>query len=226
MGVNGHWYVEIEKQAFWRGVPHTWVNRYILSGSTPTVADATSVMNALHGIEDKIHAAVPAGNGVGFVQARAYATTPGPPFATVNYNVSLTAGTATGFNPSGTGSAGFESAFELETCALVETKLTGLSTTGKPVYLRKFFRGCGDSAISYTSATPLPSSIISAVATLTAPWTSGLGGTSYVVIGSKGESAASPPALRPFLAARQVPKGRKLKKVTVTTAQVQAALNP
>lgn len=210
VGVNGYWYVEVEKQAFWRGNAHTWVNRYIMSGAQPGPTDAYSAADALKVIEDKLYPTTGSGHGVGFVEARAYGTGKGPAIATVPYNTSLDAASATGFSGDSRITT-LQFGATLESCLVIETKLQGTSSTGKPIFLRKYIRGVYAGGEDGT-ATPINSSDLSVMTSNAAPWKTGVGPNSYVVIGSTGAQAQSAPAALPFIGNRQVPKGRKKKK--------------
>lgn len=211
MGVNGHWYVELEKQAYWRGNPHTYVNRYVMSGAQPSAADATTVITALKGIEDHVFPHVAADMGVGFVEGRAYPSAKGGPFATVAYNTSLSAATATGFTGPSTAYTSLNFGTTLESCLVVETKLQGLSTTGKPIYLRKYLRGFYHNVAEEGVVTPIASADLAQIAGYTAPWMTGVGASNWVVIGNSGAQAAVAPAALKWTGNRQVPKGRKKK---------------
>lgn len=214
----GHWYVEIEKQAYWRGKEHNWVNRYVLSGSDPDASDATSVITQLKGIENQIHPEVAAGEGVGFVEARAYASTGYAPFVTVPYNADLDPGSATGF--AGPSYSGAHTIFAptLETCLLVETLMTGLSSTGKPIFARKYFRGISFSGPYAAVPTQIPSTDVAGIGALCAPWKTGLGGGSWVVIGTGGRLMSGVPTVHPQLVAHQIPRGRKKKSTAAAVA--------
>lgn len=209
MGVNGHWYVEIRKQAYWRGNQHTWVNRYVMSGAQPTAADALTVINQIHDVETAIFPEVASGGGVGFVDGKAYPSGKGSFFAIVEWNEDLAPGTATGFTGTAYAGSGPPPANELEVCLLLETPVTGLSSTGKPVYLRKYYRGFGNTSDEVTVPGQIPSGILSAIELHTSVFQTGMGASNWVVIGNNGEQASGPPVAKPFLYNRQVPKGRK-----------------
>jgi hypothetical protein len=216
VGVNGHWYVEIRKQAFWRGSPHQWVNRYVMSGAQPSAADATSVITALKNIEDHVYPAIAAGAGIGFIDGRAYPSGKGTSFAQVSYNESGAAASATGF--SGPTSAYTTLKFNgtLENCLVIETRLNGLSSTGKPVDTRKFFRGLivdGEAG----GAGQIGAQDLGLINTEVLPWQTGVGANNWVVIGPSGAQAAQPPAALSWIGNRQVPKGRKRSTTSTTT---------
>lgn len=212
----GHWYIELKKQAFWRGVPHTWVNRYVMSGGDPTGTDAESVIGALHDIEDVLFPTEASGNGVGFVVGRAYASTGGPPFAEVAYNASEASGSATGFTGGSHGGVTATWAETLETCLLIETLMEGLSSRGKPIYNRKYFRGINAGPQESIGSTPINSAYIAAVNTIVKPWQTGMGASSWIVVGSGGRLPAAAPTVHPWQVAHQVPRGKKRKVVTTS----------
>jgi hypothetical protein len=214
MGVNGHWYVEIRKQAFWRGNPHTWVNRYVMSGAQPSAADAVTVISAIKGIEDNIYPHVAADAGVGFVDGKAYPSGKGTFFAYVPYNESQAAGSATGFTGSVYGGSPPVWANTLEVCFMMETPLNGLSSSGKPVYLRKFYRGMAGGDIESDVPGGIGSALITFFEQMVLPFQTGIGANNWVVIGNNGEQASGPPTLKPFMFNRQIPKGRKKKPTT------------
>jgi hypothetical protein len=205
----GHWYIEIEKQAYWRGQNTTWVNRYVMSGSDPAAADAATVIGALKTIEDKIHCPAGSGSGVGFVEGRAYKSSGGYPFSSVPYNISQALGTATGFGGSCYSSLTQKSFGMLESCVLIETKLNGLNSRGKPVYLRKYIRGISIGSNEGVGNVTIDGTVLSALNTAVAPWQTGMGGNSWVVIGVSGAQAASAPTAHNFLVTHQKPRGRK-----------------
>jgi hypothetical protein len=220
----GHWYVEVEKQGFWRGAPHSWVNRYIMSGSDPTSTEALAVMVGLIDIESQLHANIEASVGVGFVEGRAYGSGGGAPFAVEPQNTSKAAATATGF--AGAQWSGTTQVFAntLEVCSMVETLLTGLSTTGKPKYLRKYFRGAQYGGEEAALAGGIPTVDKNGIAALVLPWKTGVAGTSYVVIGASGATAAAAPTAHPYMVNHQVPRGRK-KKVASSLVGVSGSVN-
>lgn len=224
MGVNGHWYVELEKQAYWRGQQHTYVNRYIMSGAQPSATDATSVITALHGIEDTVMPHQATGSGVGFVQGRAYPSGKGSYYAFVNYNISKAPTTATGFTGPTTAYTSLAFGGVLENSVVVETRLNALSSTGKPIFLRKYLRGFLPNTAEDNTATPIIAADLAKINTAVAPWWTGMGTSNWVVIGSSGAQAASAPAALPYVGNRQVPKGRKKKKVTPSLLNVGADL--
>jgi hypothetical protein len=211
MGVNGHWYIEMEKQAFWRGVTHTFINRYVMSGAQPSATDAESVITAIHAIENQIFPMTGAGQGVGFVQGRAYPSGSGTFYANVNYNTSLAAGTATGFDTAGSSTLARVWAPTLETCLLLETLMTGLNSKGKPIYNRKYYRGVYAGPTEDNADGTLPGGVIATVAAITAPFKSGMGSSDWVVIANSGAQASLPPTAHPYLVARQIPRGKKKK---------------
>lgn len=216
MGVNGHWYVEIRKQAYWRGNQHTWVNRYVMSGAQPSASDAQSVITAIKNIENSIYPVKAGGAGVGFVDGKAYPSGKGSYFAIIEYNASLAPGTATGFTSGAYGGDASPTWGEtLENCFLLETPVTGLSSTGKPVALRKFYRGLSGGTEESDQPGQISGEITAAVNTATLPFRTGMGSSNWVVIGNNGEQASGPPQMRPYIYNRQVPKGRK-KKVSAS----------
>lgn len=207
----GHWYIELEKQGYWRGEQHTWVNRYVMSGSDPSSSDATTVIQALHDIETKIHFPVSSGGGWGFVEGRAYGSGGGYPFATIAWNTSLVPSSATGFTGTVYPSGPAYTPGPLESCLLIETKINGLNSRGKPIYLRKYIRALATNIGTSTDQLPLPTAFLSAVATAVAPWQTGMGANSWVVIAVSGRQAASAPTVHNFGVNHQVPRGRKRK---------------
>lgn len=207
----GHWYVESEKQAFWRGNPHTWVNRYVMSGADPSASDAETVMTDIHDVEDQLHANVDAANGIGFVQLRAYGSAGGPPFATVPYNLTKEKASSTGFGGAQWTGHTQGAAPTLETCQLLETTLSGLSTTGKPVYLRKYYRGVTYGGTEDYSDESIGADDVSGIEALTTIFQTGIGSGSWVVIGTSGKQASAAPVCHPFLVAHQIPRGKKKK---------------
>lgn len=211
MGVNGHWYVEIKKQAFWRGNPHTWVNRYILSGAQPSGADAITVIGALHDIEDQMEPAHTSGAGIGFVVGNAYPSGSGGPFATVAYNTSEAQGSATGFTGAQWTDADQSWAPTLETCMMMETPITGLNSRGKPISLRKYFRGVNSGGNEAEGTNGITADDITGSQTVCLPWTTGMGSSNWVVIAPSGAQASGPPKCHPFLVNHQIPRGRKRK---------------
>lgn len=214
----GKWYVEIEKQAYWRGAPKTWVNRYVMTGADPTTSNATAVINGLKAIEDVVYPQVNAGVGVGFVEGRAYGAGGGAPLTVVNYNADLVAGTATGWTGPGTGDyASLQFGGTLENCLDVVTLMNGLSTSGKPVYCRKFFRGIIN--VDEAENAGIAEGDRTQVATHTLPWKTGVGGTAYVVTTVDSRLAQGVPTAQEYIGNHQVPRGRKRS----TSSSVAAA---
>jgi hypothetical protein len=222
----GRWYIEIRKQGFWRGSVHIFDNRYVLSGVTPDAADATTAINALQVMENKLFPLVPAAFGVGFVSGHAYAASGGPPFATVNFNVDEDPATATGF--SGPSPAYTSLAFNgpLEVCLDVRIPLAGLSSTGKPVFCRKFYRGIWVTGESFNDTPILAADLAKVNATL-APLATGFAPNAYVVIGVSGRQPTGSVTAQQFLANHQVPRGRKRKTTTSSSSlasRIESAL--
>lgn len=217
-------YVEIEKQAYWRGVPHTWVNRYVLSGPNPSAADATSVINGLKAIEDKLHPQANAGNGVGFVEGRCYASTGYTPIVTVPYNSDKAIGTATGF-AGGTWATHTQIwAPTLETCLLIEIPLVLPSSSGKPVTLKKYMRGNSFNFNEDYQDAQIPTPDLVGIAAACLPWTTGIGGTFYTLSALTANPTSGPPTARPYLVTHQIPRGRKKKKTTLSSESTSALL--
>jgi len=218
MGVNGHWYIEITKQAFWRGAPHVWQNRYVMSGAQPSASDAGTVITALKDIEDVLQPSQGAGHGVGFVRGSAYGSGSGAPFEVLEYNASEGSGTATGF----TGGAwtGYDLGWAptLETCLMIETPVTGLSSTGKPVSLRKYIRGVASGSNEAETSGQVAADDITGVEAAVLPWKTGMGASSWVVIAGSGAQASGPPACHPYLVAHQIPRGKKRKTSSSSSA--------
>lgn len=213
----GHWYIELEKQAYWRGVQHYWVNRYVMSGSDPDASDAESVITDLVNIESQLHPNTAVNVGCGYIEGRAYLSTGGPPFARNEYNASKAVDTATGFGGTTAGGYALTWAPTLETCLLVETPMTGLSSTGKPVFNRKYIRGVTCSSAEDSSGVELPAAMITALNAVVLPWKTGMGASSWVVIGTSGRLASSAPTVHPYLVAHQVPRGKKRKTTTTSS---------
>jgi hypothetical protein len=211
MGVNGHWYVEIEKEGFWRGAPHSWVNRYVMSGAQPAASDALSVIDQILGIEGHIMPSRAGGLGVGFVQGRAYPAGNGTFYANRDYNVARVPTASTGFVGPTWDSPNISWAPTLETCLLLETKLSTLSSTGKPVYLRKYYRGIMSGTVEDDQNGGVNPTDIAGIQALTLPFKTGMGTNNYVVIGNSGEQASTAPTVHPFLVAHQIPRGRRKK---------------
>lgn len=212
---RAHWEIQIQKQAFWRGRPHIWNNRYIMSGPNPTAAQAVTVINALHDIENAVYGPQAAGAGVGFVRGKAYPAGLGSYFASVLWNDTEAPATATGFT--GHSYSGLGWGVDLENCLDIRMPLTGLSSRGKPVYVRKFFRGF----VSFNGAnttTPIPSTDRNYIAATVLPWQTGMGANNWVVIGKSGRQASGPPQVEQYIGAHQVPRGRRKPKSATTTA--------
>jgi hypothetical protein len=213
----GHWYVEVQKQAWWRGVQHLWVNRYVLSGSDPTASQGESVAYYLLQMENKLYPNVEAGIGVGFVKASAYKSTGGAPLATYYSNESQSPSSATGFTGPSSTYATLSWQNTLEVCLDVRTELTALSSSGKPVYLRKFYRGFLHGGED-NGSTPIASGDLTAIDATLAELQTGIGSTSYVVIGPSGGLASGAPTAQPHLGNHQIPRGRKRSRASETSS--------
>jgi hypothetical protein len=216
MGVNGHWYLELEKEGFWRGSPHTWVNRYIMSGSQPGNTDTQSVITQLVQIEQQIFPFTPAGQGVGHVEARAYPSGSGPPYLVVTYKTATGPAGSTGFGNNPQGDLGFQWAPTLETCVLLNTPVAGLNSRGKPISLRKYYRGLMDGETEDNAVGGITAARKAAMEAVVLPFKTGLGTNSYVVIAGSGAQASAAPTVQPFLVAHQIPRGKKRKKTGST----------
>lgn len=220
----GHWYVEITKQCYWRGILTKWNNRYILSGVDPSASDATATINALKGIEDNIHPEVPAGGAIGFLEGRAYSGSGGAPIATVTYGAAGVATGQTGFAGPGLTTPVQPVFGPMEVCLDIRVPLAGLSSRGKPVFCRKYIRGWGITDFDGSGAAQLPSDWITAIEGFVAPWHTGLGPNSYVVIGRSGRQPSGAPVCEPFLGNHQKPRGRKRKATVPPTSLLSTTL--
>lgn len=222
----GHWYIELEKQGFWRGKVHTWVNRYVMSGPDPTSSVAVNIMGQIKNAEDHIYPSRTAGVGVGFVIAKAYLSTGHAPFATVPYNTSLNAASATGFSGPATAYTSLTWSNQLEACLDVRALLPNLSISGKPVYLRKYYRGFLHTQAEDGGVTPIAAADITEINSNLGLLTNGGLPNGITVIGLAQAVTPSAFTAQTFTGNHQIPRGKKKKKVTLTTAQVEAALNP
>jgi hypothetical protein len=221
------WYVDLVKQAYWRGINTQYSNRYYLSGGNPTEGVALSAIADLHRIENLIFPAVAAGAGVGFVEGKAYNSTPGPPIEVIDYNSSGAIATATGFTGTVISGTPIQYANTIEVCLETRMLMLGLSTTGKPIYTRKFFRGWSyldEDEFESTSQIPVP--IQTAMNALILPWQTGLATSFVTVVGTDGRtaSAAQPPTVQPFLGNHQKPRGKKRKTAASSSSTSESAL--
>jgi len=201
--------IEITLQGYWRGSQHTWQNAFWLSGGAITAADATTCINALKTTIGQVYPAVSSGSGVGFVEGKAYGPGGGAPIAEVAYNTSLAVATATGFAgpTSAYTSLGFGGT--LENCLEIVTPAVGLSTRGKPVFLRKYIRGITPTNPEDFNTTPIAAADITKIVAAVASWQTGLGTTGRVVAGQEGRLPSAPPTVQKFIGNHQVPRGRK-----------------
>lgn len=202
--------VQITKQAYWRGAAKTFQNSYWISGN-PSASDFESVIDALQQIENKVFPRVNSGLGVGFVSAAGYSPGTGPAAVEVPYNPSLAAGSATGFlGPTG-GYDFLTFATTLESCLETRMPLEGVSSRGKPVYCRKYFRGIYAGSADDVTNEPIGAADLSVIASTILPWKTGMGTNDYVVIGASGRQASAAPTAQPYIGNHQVPRGKKKK---------------
>jgi hypothetical protein len=221
------WYVDITKQAYWRGINTTFNNRYYLSGGDPTAGVAEAAIADLHSIENRIFPNISAGQGVGFTEGKAYRSTGGAPIAVVDYNSSLAIDSATGMTGTTVSGAPMAWAATLEVCLETRMLMLGLSTRGKPIYCRKFFRGTSfTGANEPTAPTNIPAPIITAYNALILPWQTGLATSFVTVVGTDGRTASAsiPPTVQPALGNHQKPRGKKRSSSSSSSATSQSAL--
>lgn len=214
MAKTGHPNVVIDHGTNWRGKAHRWSTVYNLSGSTPNTADQISMMDALVDIENQIlWGGGP--NLAGFLEARFYtgqggAPTTVIPFGDIDTPSGWTAYSGTGWS---TGPA-FGEAGAAESCLIVETKLNGLSSTGKPVYLRKYLHAVPAFPAAAIGSQQIPSADITSLNAYVKKWTDGSLTNGVVVIGPSGRQAASAPSVQSALGNHQMPRGRRQKKAS------------
>jgi hypothetical protein len=221
------WYVDLVKQAYWRGSNTQFSNRYYLSGGDPTEGVALAAITDLHHIENLIFPTVAGGQGVGFVEGKAYRSTGGPPIEVVDYNSSGAIATATGWTGTAVTGQTIQYANTIEVCLETRMLMLGLSTTGKPIYTRKFFRGWSYLAEDEEfTVTPIPTTIQTAYNALILPWQTGLPTSFVTVVGTDGRtaSAAQPPTVQPFLGNHQKPRGKKRKTTSSSSSTSESAL--
>jgi hypothetical protein len=107
---------------------------------------------------------------------------------------------------------------------LLETKLAGLNSRGKPKYLRKYYRGSMYGASEDNSANGIPGPDLTGIAAITAVFRTGMGTNNYVVIGVSGAQASVSPVCHPFLVAHQIPRGRKKKSSSSSNSLLSDAI--
>lgn len=204
--------VQITKQGWWRGVNTTFQNDYWLSG-TPSGSAMQTIINGLKDIEDTLFPTCDEHLGVGFVDGKLYGPGNGPPIAEVQYNQGGGVSTSTGFTGPSTAYGILTFQGTLENALEVRSTVNGLSKTGKPIHLRKLFRGiaCIESA---GADSPINSNDLAAIHTNCLPWVTGIAGTSFVVVSPKGSTVSLGPTAQPYIVNRQKPRGRKRKAVT------------
>lgn len=210
MAKTGHPNVVIDHAILWRGAPHRWSTVYNLSGTTPVSSDQYALMEELLAIENDILPPSVSENS-GFLRARFYNGSGGAPTYTINFGVLETPST---WAPYASGTVPWTSVAEglapAEVCFNIKTPLTGLSSSGKPVHLEKYFHGVP----AYDSSGELASGIQTAINSAVAPWASGLATGARVVISPSGRQSSSAPTVQPYCGNHQMPRGRKRKSVS------------
>lgn len=223
----GHWYIEIKKQGWWRGANHVWDNRYVLSGSDPNSEDAANCIDAIHTIEDHLFPAIGSGLGVGFVEGKAYGSGGGVPIVETPWNSSETPDTATGFSGPSGGYNTLAVYGPLEICLDVRSECQTVSKTGKPVYIRKFYRGMAlvNDDDETAGDTELDSGDVATIKTTLAPLTTGLSTGGWTVIAPSGRVPASGFTAQLYLGSHQVPRGRKRTSTKAATSATSTLWN-
>lgn len=220
MAKTGHPNVVLLHGCYWRGSPHVWSTVYNLSGSTPNAADQVQLIRQLRDIESSILFGGNGGTARGFIEGRFYTGQGGIPTAVDTYGTKADPASWLSYTGIvwGATSAPYEETREV--AMLIKTPLNGLSSRGKPVFLRKYFH-----AIPFFADNgQIPSSFVTLINNAVLPWTNGSLHNGVVVIGQSGRQSSLPPATDTFTVARQMPRGRR-KKVTATPASVAAAFS-
>lgn len=171
--------VSITKKCTFRGADQEFSNVYYYSGPTPGVADADALAAAVKADEVQFHS-----GDVTFVRYRVW--TAGGSMAANNM---ISQGTL-----SGLGSQAAIATMDRERAVLVSWP-AGVSNTGKPVYLRKWFHSCGICAGVTFGTSQLQNTAQIATADRTAIATAAgslvsqvVGGNTYALVAKSGRS--------------------------------------
>lgn len=213
----GHPYVDIKHARYWRGVPHAWSTRYIISGPTPDSTTFFNIAAELLQIErDILYGGSGGGTVGGFLETRTYTGQGGAPTNVVTYGQLATPSSWLTYNGAPwVGITGLDFVDAAEACFEVRTPLQGLSSRGKPVYLRKFFHSVGQVQGDYSGN--LPAAAVTQIAPHIAPWTNGSLPGGRVIISPSGRQSSGPPTVQPYLGNHQMPRGRKRRALATSS---------
>lgn len=201
--------ITIDHARYWRGAAHRWSTTYFLSGSTPSGGDFATLAGQLVAMESEILYTAPTDSG-GFLEARGYGTGGGAPAYVDSYGELTTPSTWVAYSGSAW-AAESEPQYEnaAEVAMLLRIPLAGLSSTGKPVFGRKFYHSVPVSNSPGTADPDILSTTITALQAELALLNNGSLTGGRRVISNNGRLPSSNPVVEPFFGNHQMPRGRK-----------------
>lgn len=202
----------VDHVGYWRGTIHKWSTSYEFTGSgtTPNTAACTALATA---DSNMCYSSVSGGNG-GICEVRFYNSSGGVPIVTETFFDYAVPGDWIKYLSGAYASKTVSPEAALETALLVEWP-AGLSSTGKPVYFRKWFHAVkqsvnaeGDSSGDMVTADV--TSLTTYAETLATCLASGYG----LALGNARRLAGTSPQVSIYYSNHQMPKGRRRKTVS------------
>lgn len=215
--------IQVEHARYWRGQPHRWSTVYHMNLAATRAPIDASACDAFAAAEKPvIYPGAQQQNGISSVSI--YGPAGGLPIASKVY---FDWKTPASWVNTGVGSAWASTTAALEAaevCAVAQWP-TGLSKTGKPIYLRKWYHGAPSSVSGSAQdiAVAQQAQLVTALNALTASLSSTYG----LIYASPTGAIPGTPTVRPFYGNHQMPRGRKLKLLDVNGKPYRGrAINP
>lgn len=198
---------------YWRGAIHRWSNSFEFTGSLTGTAAAACVA-----LQTQVATVCYSSSPGGIYETRMYNAGGGVPLATQTNFDWETPGSWIAYSGSGWAgtSASYEKAAEV---ALGVRWPAGFSSTGKPVFFRKWFHAIPQSAAASPGAVDITSAQITVlqpkVDALATCLSSGYG----LVMGNGSRIASDPSTISPYYENHQMPRGRRRKPLVTASGR-------
>lgn len=199
---------------YWRGNIHRWSNSYQFQGTAaaPTGTDLTTLKTA----EGNLLYSPTTGIWGGCYEAVAYNAGGGVPIAEVSFFDPDTPASWVGYAGSGWGSHTVNPETAAEVAMLVEWP-AGLSSSGKPVNFRKWYHAVPLSSAATGGAADINSANLITLNAAAVTLTNCLA-SSHLLL-STGARYAGTPAVSPFYANHQMPRGRRRRALVTASGR-------
>lgn len=196
---------------YWRGQAHRWSTVYHFTGNSASFATADA--QTLLGLDDKLcYGNSIAANG-GTYQCQIYAqAVGGVPIASYTAFNWQTPGSWVAYSGAGWGSATGAQDAAAET-ALGVSWQGGLSKSGKPVFLRKWYHAVPVTAVS-GNANQIAAASVTSLSTAATNVANAFGSKGLSLCSASGRLAGTTPIVATYYQNHQMPRGRRRKSTT------------